>query len=92
MALPKVVHRPDRCVAATAANGIFGSTVFNQPFNWAFSVMGYAEYILLEEGNELGGAGGTPGTNAAAVTFEAQEDKFNGDAWSQHLMTLRGFR
>ena len=79
-------------LAATAANGVYGSTVFNLPFNWAFSVMGYAEYLLLEEGNELGGAGGTPGTNASAVTFEAQEDMFNGDAWTQHLMTLRGFR
>jgi hypothetical protein len=74
------------------ATGNFTSTVFQQPFNWAFSVMGYAEYILLEEGTELGGVGGTPGTNAAAVAFEAQEDMQNGDAWSQHLMTLRGFR
>jgi hypothetical protein len=65
---------------------------FNLPFNWAFSIMGYAEYILLEEGTELGGPGGTPGTNAAAVAFEAQEDMENYDAWSQHLMTLRGFR
>jgi hypothetical protein len=65
---------------------------FNLPFNWAFSIMGYAEYNLLEEGSELGGPGGTPGTNAAAVAFEAQEDMYNYDAWSQHLMTLRGFR
>lgn len=68
------------------------SVTFNTPFNWDFSVMGYAEYAVLEEGSELGGPGGTPGTNAAMVAFEAQEDMQNSDAWSQHLMTLRGFR
>jgi hypothetical protein len=77
---------------AQSQNGTYGSTTFNLPFNWAFSVMGYAEYILQEEGNELGGVGGAPGTNASAVAFEAQEDMYNSDAWSQHLMTLRGFR
>jgi hypothetical protein len=68
------------------------SFAFNPPFNWNFSIMGYAEYQVKEEGDELGGPGGTPGTNAAMVAFEAQEDMQNGDAWSQHLMTLRGFR
>jgi hypothetical protein len=72
---------------ATASNGTYASTTFNLPFNWQFSVMGYADYILAEEGPEAG-----LGVDASAVAFEAQEDMYNADAWSQHLMTLRGFR
>jgi hypothetical protein len=79
-------------INATASNGTYGSQTFNLPFNWAFSVMGYAEYILNEEGDEKGGPGGTDGTNASAVAFEAQEDMRPADAWSQHLRTLRRFR
>jgi hypothetical protein len=74
------------------SDGTYGSMVFAQPFNWALSVMGFAEYQVLEEGTELGGEGGSPGVNAAAVAFEAHEDMENFDAWSRHMMTVRGFQ
>jgi hypothetical protein len=78
-------------VAADTGNA-YSSQTMPEPFFWDFTIMGYLEYILQEEGTELGGPNGTPGANASAVAFEAQEDVYNGDAWTQHLMTLRGFR
>lgn len=76
-----------------------------RPNAWNLSTWGYNTYLLEEEGDELGGPDGTPGVNAAAVFFEAQEiniDPIRGlgipsngflwDAWTQSLMTLNGFR
>jgi hypothetical protein len=77
---------------AAGSNGTYASSVFSQPFNWQFSIMGAAEYQVLEEGTELGGENGTEGVNAAAVAFEAHEDMQNQDAWSRHMMTVRGFQ
>lgn len=64
------------------------------PFFWDFSTWGYVTYLLDEEGTELGGPNGTPGVNAAAVFFEAQELLIGSswDAWTMNLMTLNGFR
>ncbi len=77
---------------------------YPEPRFWDFSTWGYVTYLLEEEGTELGGANGTPGVNAAAVFFEAQEiaidpefgpsDPYllDWDAWTMNLMTLNGFR
>jgi len=62
------------------------------PFHWNHTIMGYVQYLLEEEGTEFGGAGGSPGVNAAAVAFEAHESLALDDAWARHLMTVRGFQ
>jgi hypothetical protein len=81
-----------KALAAAQANQDYISTPFTAPQLWDFTIMGFMEYILREEGDEKGGPGGTNGSNASAIAFEAQEDDNNSDAWSQHLMTVRGFR
>jgi hypothetical protein len=74
---------------------------YPEPRFWDLSTWGYVTYLLQEEGTELGGPGGTPGVNSAAVFFEAQElyvnpfgidDPLSWDAWTMNLMTLNGFR
>ena len=57
-----------------------------KPDFWDYTVMGYADYFIPEEGDSAGQI------SAAAVMFEAQEDSYNTDAWARHMMTARGLQ
>lgn len=57
-----------------------------QPKLWAETVMGYAQYIIPELPDDEGQV------TQAGVFFEAQDDDFNGDAWTSHAMYARGFQ
>jgi hypothetical protein len=59
--------------AAVWENDVYQSQTLPEPDLWGFSTWGYSTYLLEEEGDELGGPGGIPGVNAAALFFEGQE-------------------
>jgi len=79
-------------IEAVQGQDPFVNGEYCDPLNWNHTIIGYVQYLLEEEGTELGGAGGTDGVNAAAIAMDAQESLFLDDAWAQHLMTVRGFQ
>jgi len=72
-------------LVATVNGQAFTSRNYCRPAAWNATVMGYAEYVIPEQGDV--GAG----TTSAGFAFEAQEatDGIN-DAWATHMMTANG--
>jgi hypothetical protein len=81
--------KTDLVTAVTSAGPAAPTTTYCPPPYMAQSFLGFAEYQILEEGDNPAWAG--QGPSSAAVMFTAQESGVSNDAWTYTPMAARGF-